>query len=97
MALARIKAAFDGPPETDVVIGDEASMIADNRWIRWRKRAFQPEALPSIDGVGPLLAVGPRAADVLCDALPADAGLYGLALELIDRGFQTVAVSQSWC
>ena len=62
--------------------------------MRWRKRAFQPEALPSIDGVGPLLAVGPRAADVLCDALPPSAGLYGFALELLDRGLRTAAVPQ---
>ena len=78
--------------EVDIVIGDEASMIAEQRWVRWRKRAFEPEALPSIDQVGPLLAVGPRAADVLCDALPAGAGLYGLALELLDRGLRTVAL-----
>jgi GT2 family glycosyltransferase len=93
-ALARITAVFDGPGEVDVVIGDEASMISASRWVRWRKRAFQPEALPSIDGVGPLLAVGPRAADVLCDALPPVAGLYGLALELLDRRMATVALTQ---
>jgi GT2 family glycosyltransferase len=93
-ALARITAAFEGPAEVDVVIGDEASMISETRWVRWRKRAFQPEALPSIDGVGPLLAVGPRAADVLCDALPAAGGIYGLALELLDRRLATVALPQ---
>jgi hypothetical protein len=60
--------------------------------VRWRKLAFEPEALPSIDQVGPLLAVGPRAADVLCDALPAADGLYGFALELLDRGLRTVAL-----
>jgi hypothetical protein len=89
-ALARIAAAFaDG---ADVVIGDEASLIAERRWVRWRKRAFQPEALPSIDLAGPLLAVGPRAADILCDALPALDGIYACALELLDAGLQTLAV-----
>jgi GT2 family glycosyltransferase len=67
-------------------------MVAEKRWMRWRKRAFQPEALPCVDLVGPLLAVGPRAADVLCDALPLRAGIYGLALELLDRGLQTLAL-----
>jgi hypothetical protein len=90
-ALERIAATF-ASGDVDVVIGDEASMIAEQRWMRWRKRAFAPEALPSIDQVGPLLAVGPRAADILCDALPAEAGVYGLALELVDRGLRTVAV-----
>jgi GT2 family glycosyltransferase len=93
-ALERIAAAFAGPGEVDVVIGDEASMIADKHWIRWRKRAFAPEALPSIDFVGPLLAVGSRAADILCDALPPIAGLYGFALELLDRGLHTIALPQ---
>src|SRR4051794_26771374 len=93
-ALARITAAFAGPGNVDIVIGDDAAMLSETHWMRWRKRAFQPEALPSIDGVGPLLAVGPRAADVLCDALPADAGIYGLALELLDRGLVTVALPQ---
>ena len=89
-ALARIKAAFAG--RADVVIGDEAAMISETHWIRWRKRALQPEQLPGIDSVGPLLAVGPRAADVLCDALPATAGLYGLVLELLDRRLDTTAL-----
>ena len=91
-ALEQIAAAFTGPSAPDVVIGDDAALIGEDRWLRWRKRAFQSDALPAIDQVGPLLAVGPRAADVLCDALPATAGIYGLALELVDRGFQTLAV-----
>ncbi len=47
-ALERIAATFAGD-EVDIVIGDEASMIAEQRWVRWRKLAFEPEALPSID------------------------------------------------
>lgn len=91
-AVKQIAAAFAGPSRPDVVIGDEAALIAEDRWLRWRKRAFQSDALPAIDQIGPLLAVGPRAADVLCDALPVEAGLYGLALELVDRELQTVAL-----
>jgi len=91
-AIKQIAAAFAGSSAPDVVIGDEAALIGEDRWLRWRKRAFQSDALPAIDQIGPLLAVGPRAADVLCDALPADAGLYGLALELVDRRLQTIAL-----
>ena len=93
-ALERIAAAFAEDEELEVVIGDEATMLSSSHWQRWHKRAFQPEALPALDGVGPVLAVGPRAAAVLRDALPRDAGLYGLALELLDRGFQTAALPQ---
>lgn len=91
-ALERIAATFAADASVDLVIGDDAAMIGETRWQRWRKHAFEPEAITSIDHVGPLLAVGPRAADVLCDALPAEAGVYGLALELLDRGLQAVAL-----
>jgi GT2 family glycosyltransferase len=92
-ARERIAAAF-GDGDTDVVIGDEAARVAGGRWLRWRKEAFQPEALPCADQVGPLLAVGPRAAEVLRGAGGAPAGIYGLALELIDSGLSTVALPQ---
>lgn len=90
-ALERIADAFVRD-DVDVVIGDEASMIAERRWMRWRKYNLEPEALPSIDHVGPLLAVGPRAADVLCDAPPEATGIYDYALELLDRGLLAVCV-----
>lgn len=91
-ALEQLATAFAGPSSPDVVIGDEAALIGEERWVRWNKRAFQSDALPAIDQVGPLLAVGPRAADILCDALPAEGGIYGLALELCDRGLRTLAL-----
>jgi GT2 family glycosyltransferase len=92
-ARERIAAAF-ADSGTDVVIGDEAASAPGGRWVRWRKEAFQPEALPCADQVGPLLAVGPRAAEVLHGAGGAPAGIYGLALELIDSGLSTVSLPQ---
>lgn len=91
-AAARIAAAFADPAGVDVVIGDEAAMIGEHRWMRWRKPAFAPDALPSIDQVGPLLAVGPRAAAVLATAQPPITDIYGCALELLDRGLLTFAL-----
>jgi len=81
----------------DVAIGDEASRLSPTRWLRWRKLAFQPEALPELDQVGPLLGVGPRAARVLVAARPegwAGASPYAMALELIDHGLATLAAGR---
>jgi GT2 family glycosyltransferase len=92
-ALERIAGEVRDADGVDVLIGDEAALIGDGRWVRWRKRAFQPEALPAIDQVGPVLVVGPRAAAILraaLDAVPRD--LYAFALELLDHDLQTYAV-----
>lgn len=91
-ATAWLAHAFAGG-EVDVAIGDEASPVG-HRWLRWTKPAFQPEALPCLDQVGPVLAVGPRAAAVLRDAGPVPAGTYGLALELLDRGLRSLATER---
>lgn len=93
--LGRSLAADGG---ADAAIGDEASRLTPTRWRRWRKLAFQPEALPELDQVGPLLAVGPRAARVLAEAEPdggwAGASTYALALELVDHGLRTLAAGR---
>lgn len=92
----RIGAAFAGAVAPDLVIADEASMLGDERWLRWRKHGFQPETLPCVDQVGPLLAVGPRAAAVLCDGPPLSTP-YELALELLDHELRAVAIPSVAC
>jgi GT2 family glycosyltransferase len=90
-AQERIARAF-ASGEVDLVIGDEATPTGEGTWVRWRKRGFSPEGLPAIDLVGPLLALSPRAADVLCDELPAEPSLYACALALLDRGLSAHAI-----
>ena len=89
--LERLAAAFAGPGRPEVIIGDEAAALSDGRWLRWRKLAFQPERLPWLDHVGPLLAVGPRAAAVLHAARP-PATVYDHALELLDHGLPSISL-----
>lgn len=70
-ALARLAAAMSGGSAPDLVYADEDAVMADGeRGDAFFKPAWSPELLLSTDYVGPLVAIGPRAASAALASEP---------------------------
>jgi len=70
-ALARLAAAMSAEPAPDVVYADEDAVMADGeRGNAFLKPGWSPELLLGADYVGPLVAIGPRAASAALAAEP---------------------------
>ena len=87
-ALRQIGHVFAAREAPDALYADEDAVVEDGgRGADFLKPGWSPELLLATDYVGPLLAVGPRAAEA---ALGAGEGpittIYDLALRLLDAG-----------
>ena len=70
-ALARLAAAMSARPAPDLVYADDDAVMADGeRGDAFLKPGWSPELLLSADYVGPLVAIGPRAASAALAAEP---------------------------
>jgi len=85
-ALARLAAAMGARPAPDLVYADEDALMADGeRGAAFLKPGWSPELLLSVDYVGPLIAIGPRAAGaaIAAGSEPPQT-IYELLLRIVD-------------
>jgi len=85
-ALARLAAAMGARPAPDLAYADEDALMADGeRGAAFLKPSWSPELLLSADYVGPLVAIGPRAAGAAIAAGPEPLQtIYELLLRIVD-------------
>jgi GT2 family glycosyltransferase/ubiquinone/menaquinone biosynthesis C-methylase UbiE len=86
--------AFAQRPAPDAVYGDEDAVVADGmRGAEFLKPGWSPELLLGVDYVGPLIALGSRAAAAVVDAGPGPVTtIYELAVRLVDTDLRVLRV-----
>jgi GT2 family glycosyltransferase len=95
-ALARLTAALAREPAPDVVYGDEDAVMADGqRGDAFLKPGWSPELLLSMDYIGPLVAIGPRAAGaaLAADEHPPET-IYEVLLRIVDAPLRVERIAE---
>ncbi len=96
-ALARLATAMGRDPAPDLVYADEDAVMADGeRGDAFLKPGWSPELLLSTDYIGPLLAIGPRAASA---AIAAESEppwtIYEVMLRIVDAPLSVERVPET--
>lgn len=96
-ALARLAAAMSGGSAPDLVYADEDAVMADGeRGDAFFKPGWSPELLLSTDYVGPLVAIGPRAASAAVAAEPQPPQtIYETLLRTVDASLNVERIPET--
>ncbi|MDQ3587047.1 MAG: glycosyltransferase family 2 protein [Actinomycetota bacterium] len=96
-ALACLAAAMGRRPAPDLVYADEDAVMADGeRGDAFLKPGWSPELLLATDYVGPLVAIGPRAAAAAIAAQArAPATIYELLLRILDASLSVERIPET--
>jgi len=95
-SLDRLAAEMTEDPTPDLVYGDEDALVAGGqRGAPFLKPGWSPELLPCMDYLGPVVAVGPRAARSALAADPqAPTSVHDLAMRLLDAPLRVRRIAE---